>query len=98
MPGFPDPPGTAASEAHAQPLGTPLQSPPRSHEPGTRYPGPALSFAAPNGASTPASAGVKGGVKLDHRGGRKIDQFTGGWGFALRDLRGRLERRPAAPV
>ena len=41
---------------------------------------------------------VKGGVKLDHRGGGKVDQFTGGWGFGLRDLRGRLERRPATPV
>ena len=39
--------------------------------------------------------GVKGGVKLDHRGGGKVDQFTGSWGFGLRDLRGRLERRPA---
>src|ERR1700704_4764153 len=38
---------------------------------------------------------VKGGVKLDHRGGRKVDQFTGSWVFVLRDLRGRLERRPA---
>jgi len=38
---------------------------------------------------------VKGGVKLDHRGGGKVDQFTGSRGFALRDLRGRLERRPA---
>src|SRR5205823_2890666 len=39
--------------------------------------------------------GVKGGVKLDHRGGGKVDQFTGSLVFALRDLRGWLERRPA---
>jgi hypothetical protein len=38
---------------------------------------------------------VKGGVKLDHQGGGKVDQYTGSWVFALRDLRGRLERRPA---
>jgi hypothetical protein len=40
---------------------------------------------------------VKGGAKLDHRGGEKIDHFLGSWGFGLGDLRGRLERRPAAP-
>jgi hypothetical protein len=39
--------------------------------------------------------GVKGGVKLDHRGGEKLDHFTGGSGRGLKDLRGRLERRPA---
>ena len=38
---------------------------------------------------------VKGGVKLDHWGGEKVDHFLGSWGFVLRDLRGRLERRPA---
>ena len=38
---------------------------------------------------------VKGGVKLDHWGGRKIDQFLGSREFVLTDLRGRLERRPA---
>ena len=38
---------------------------------------------------------VKGGVKLDHRGGEKLDHFTGGRGLGLKDLRGRLERRPA---
>jgi len=43
-------------------------------------------------------APVKGGVKLDHRGGGRVDQFTGSWGFGLRDLRGRLERRPATRV
>jgi len=37
----------------------------------------------------------KGGVKMDHRGGEKVDHFLGSWGFALSDLRGRLERRPA---
>lgn len=41
---------------------------------------------------------VKGGVKLDHWGGEKVDHFLGSWGFALWDLRGRRERRPAAPV
>ena len=41
---------------------------------------------------------VKGGVKLDHQGGGKVDQSARDWGFGLRDLRGRLERRPAAPV
>ena len=39
---------------------------------------------------------VKGGVKLDQCGGVKIDHCVGSWGFGLRDLRGRLERRPAA--
>jgi hypothetical protein len=39
--------------------------------------------------------GVKGGVKLDHWGGEKVDHFLGSWGFVLRDLRGRLECRPA---
>jgi hypothetical protein len=43
----------------------------------------------------PRSATVKGGVKIDHWGGEKTDHFLGSWGFALRDLRGRLERRPA---
>jgi hypothetical protein len=38
---------------------------------------------------------VKGGVKMDHRGGEKIDHFLGSWGFALRDLQGRLQRRTA---
>ena len=38
---------------------------------------------------------VKGGVKLDHWDGEKIDHFLGSWGFVLKDLRGRLERRPA---
>ncbi len=38
---------------------------------------------------------VKGGVKIDHRGGDKVDHFLGSWRFVLRDLRGRLERRPA---
>jgi hypothetical protein len=38
---------------------------------------------------------VKGGVKMDHQGGDKVDHFLGSWGFALRDLRGRLQRRPA---
>jgi hypothetical protein len=38
---------------------------------------------------------VKGGVKLDHWGGEKVDHIVGSGGFALRDLRGRLERRPA---
>jgi hypothetical protein len=38
---------------------------------------------------------VKGGVKLDHWGGEKVDYFLGSWGFVLRDLRGRLECRPA---
>ena len=33
---------------------------------------------------------VKGGVKLDHWGGEKVDHFLGSWGFVLRDLRGRL--------
>ena len=35
--------------------------------------------------------GVKGGVKLDHSGGEKVDQFRGGGSFDLRELRGRLE-------
>jgi hypothetical protein len=39
---------------------------------------------------------VKGGAKLDHWGGEKVDHFTGGRGRGLKDLRGRLERRPAA--
>ena len=47
------------------------------------------------GEETPAPD-VKGGVKLDHRGGGKVDQYTGSRVFALRDLRGRLERRPAS--
>ena len=38
---------------------------------------------------------VKGGVKLDHWGGEKVYQFTGGRGLGLKDLRGWLERRPA---
>ena len=38
---------------------------------------------------------VKGGVKLDHWGGEKVDHFAGGRGRGLKDLRGRLERRPA---
>jgi integrase/recombinase XerD len=38
---------------------------------------------------------VKGGVKIDHRGGERVDHFVGNGCFALRDLRGRLERRPA---
>ncbi len=38
---------------------------------------------------------VKGGVIPDHWGGEKVDQFTGRRGFGLKDLRGRLERRPA---
>ena len=38
---------------------------------------------------------VKGGVKLDHWGGEELDHFTGGSGCGLKDLRGRLERRPA---
>ena len=38
---------------------------------------------------------VKGGVKLDHWGGEKADHFTGGRSFGLKDLRGRLECRPA---
>jgi hypothetical protein len=38
---------------------------------------------------------VKGGVKLDHLGGEKVDHFSGERGLGLRDLRGRLERRPA---
>src|SRR5271170_4247914 len=33
---------------------------------------------------------VKGGVKLDHWGGEKVDHFVGSGCFALRDLRGRL--------
>ena len=41
---------------------------------------------------------VKGGVKLDHSGGEKVDQFRGGGSFDLRELRGRLERRPATPA
>ena len=36
---------------------------------------------------------VKGGVKLDHWGGEKLDHFVGGSGCGLKDLRGRLERR-----
>ena len=28
--------------------------------------------------------GVKGGVKLDHSGGEKVDQFRGGGSFDLR--------------
>jgi hypothetical protein len=39
---------------------------------------------------------VKGGVKLDHWGGEKVDHFTGGRCLSFKDLRGRLERRPAA--
>jgi len=50
MLGLPDPPGTAASEAHSQPLGPPLQSRPSSHESGARYPGVASPLAARNGA------------------------------------------------
>jgi len=46
-------------------------------------------------AMSQITAVVKGGVKLDHRGGGKVDQFTGSWGLDLKDLRGRLERRPA---
>jgi hypothetical protein len=42
--------------------------------------------------------GVKGGVKLDHPGGGKVDQFPGSCVLALKDLRGRLERRPATRV
>ena len=38
---------------------------------------------------------VKGGVKLDQCGGEKVDHFTCTEGFGLKDLRGRLERRPA---
>lgn len=38
---------------------------------------------------------VKGGVKPDHWGGEKVDHFAGGRCFGLKDLRGRLERRPA---
>ena len=38
---------------------------------------------------------VKGGVMPDHWGGEKVDHFTGRRGFGLKDLRGRLERRPA---
>src|SRR6266852_3990821 len=38
---------------------------------------------------------VKGGVKLDHWSGGKVDQSPGGGGLGLKDLRGRLERRPA---
>jgi hypothetical protein len=34
---------------------------------------------------------VKGGVKLDHWGGGKVDQFTGGRGFGLRELQGAAE-------
>ena len=41
---------------------------------------------------------VKGGVKLDHSGGEKVDQFRGGGSFDLRELRGRLERKPATPA
>ncbi len=41
---------------------------------------------------------VKGGVKLDHYGGGKVDQHVGSWGFGLRDLRGRLERKPALQI
>ncbi len=41
------------------------------------------------------SGKVKGGAKLDHWGGEKLDRFIGGSGCRLRDLRGRLERRPA---
>ena len=44
------------------------------------------------------SSVVKGGVKLDHSGGEKVDQFRGGGSFDLRELRGRLERRPATPA
>ena len=44
------------------------------------------------------SAFVKGGVKLDHSGGEKVDQFRGGGSFDLRELRGRLERKPATPA
>ncbi len=29
---------------------------------------------------------VKGGVKLDHWGGGKVDQFTGGWGRATHEV------------
>ena len=39
---------------------------------------------------------VKGGAKLDHWGGEKVDHFIGGRGRGLKDLRGRLEGRPAA--
>ena len=41
---------------------------------------------------------VKGGVKLDQCGGEKVDHFTCREGFGLKDLRGRLERRPATRV
>jgi hypothetical protein len=41
--------------------------------------------------------GVKGGAKLDHWGREKVGHFLVVWGFGLWDLRGRLERRPAAP-
>jgi hypothetical protein len=44
-----------------------------------------------------ARAGVKGGVKIDHWGGEKVDHSIGSWVFALFGLRGRLERRPATP-
>jgi hypothetical protein len=39
--GFPHSTGTATSQADSQPLGRPLQSRPRSHEPRTRYTGAA---------------------------------------------------------
>jgi len=47
--------------------------------------------------SMPLLNGVKGGVKLDHWGGEKVDHFLGSGGFDLIGLRGRRERRPAAP-
>ena len=40
---------------------------------------------------------VKGGMKLGHCGGEKLDHSIGSWGFRLIDLRRRLERRPATP-
>jgi hypothetical protein len=41
---------------------------------------------------------VKGGVKADQRGGAKLDQRWMVEGLICSDLRGCLERRPAAPL
>jgi hypothetical protein len=54
--GFPHPARTAASQGYSQSVGTPLQSRPRSHDPGPGYSGSASSITAPIRASTPASA------------------------------------------
>jgi hypothetical protein len=52
-------------------------------------------YAAPLKGSREFRKTVKGGAKIDNRGGEKVYHIQGSWGFALRDLRGRLERRPA---